>query len=241
MKRLFWNKYLSVLFTLSVFTMLGDICLPPTELPAIVNEDDNLASFPILAWIWSLSPTEQLGIVVLSTYLCTEVQNLFGEFALAFLGARVIDHNMTNGTKDCNSRENGKGGLSWSVMGSIIAMIGFSLRRWAKKELAEAFTYRISIPTNGLIDTGPYKYFLHPGYIGSLLHVCGLALQTFPDNIFLSKTIRLSVAFIIISCITVILLVRIKDEETMLFNHFGDTWITRERDTWPGRLIPGVF
>ena len=56
------------------------------------------------------------------------------------------------------------------VILSILILVGFSLRMWSYYTLHKYFTFNLAIKEDHkLIQTGPYKYLIHPSYTGQLL------------------------------------------------------------------------
>jgi protein-S-isoprenylcysteine O-methyltransferase Ste14 len=63
--------------------------------------------------------------------------------------------------------------------GLVIEGAGLAVRAWSMAELKASYTRTLRIEGNqGLIESGPYRYLRHPGYLGSLLTWTGFALAS---------------------------------------------------------------
>ena len=124
----------------------------------------------------------------------------------------------------------GRINTTWSYIGLIFVMFGFSLRQWSIKILGKFFTPVVNIQKDQrIIQTGPYKLIRHPSYTGLLIEVVGVGL-------FLSNWISTIIIFILLfSSLTY----RIKIEEKVLINEFGSEYSNYIRNT--KKLIPYIF
>lgn len=117
------------------------------------------------------------------------------------------------------------------VPAGLALFIGGLILRWAAVvQLRQQFTVQLGIRENHqLITKGLYTSIRHPSYTGLILYYTGLGLVM--QNLY---------SFLILVVITtVIVVLRIKREEKMLAEHFGDEWETYRRRTW--RLIPWIY
>ena len=94
-----------------------------------------------------------------------------------------------------------------------VLFLGQALRLWCRYELAGSFTYKLA-PPEKLVKTGPYRYFAHSGYLGSLMMVMGAGTILLPIIPY----------FFVIGTTCMSLSARIRDEEAMLYAKFGDEW-----------------
>jgi protein-S-isoprenylcysteine O-methyltransferase Ste14 len=57
---------------------------------------------------------------------------------------------------------------------SVLIGLGLMMRVWAWYYLREQFHHGLSLVPSRLVKSGPYKYFNHPMYIGSILLLSGV-------------------------------------------------------------------
>jgi protein-S-isoprenylcysteine O-methyltransferase len=68
-------------------------------------------------------------------------------------------------------------GLGW--LGVVLGGCGLALRLWAVLTLRERFTRTLLVQEHQSIErSGPYRWIRHPGYLGSLLCLNGIALAS---------------------------------------------------------------
>ncbi len=116
------------------------------------------------------------------------------------------------------------------LLGILIMIAGFLVRVIAIKTLKEYYTRTLKIQSGQeVVDTGIYKYIRHPGYLGSILQWLGAAIAS--DNLIVLFLIALT-TFIVYNY-------RIKSEENMLIETFGDTY--KEYTNRTKKLIPGIL
>ena len=159
---------------------------------------------------------------------------------------------------DCTKTDQGTISLAWwlivlgSISGFLIApwlkflswppthtavlwagaflLFGIILRVWSIRHLGRFFTVQVSVrPDQTIVDTGPYKYIRHPSYTGSLLALLGVGLLTF----------NLAGCLLIVTCVFMAYVFRMRVEEQVLYAHFGEAYAQYVRRT--KRLIPGVY
>lgn len=116
-------------------------------------------------------------------------------------------------------------------LAAIILFAAGLIIRWAAVlTLKKAFTVKIHIlKDQHLITHGIYKYIRHPAYTGLILYYTGfgLALQNY------------LALLLIIPVITATTLYRIRKEENVLLNHFGDKYLAYTQKTY--RLFPPIY
>jgi protein-S-isoprenylcysteine O-methyltransferase Ste14 len=126
---------------------------------------------------------------------------------------------------------------SWNIVnyiisgiGSILILTGVIIRWLAIIQLGKSFTVDVAI-TDGakLKQDGLYKRIRHPSYLGLLLIITGFTLIM--NNFYSFLVFIFPVGFAIIY--------RIKIEESVLMNEFGDDY--SEYVTKTKKLIPGIF
>lgn len=225
-----------VSFFFITFLCFLDILVPPAQLPADGPDDsDRIGKFPLFAWVWRLSTTAQVFIAVLSSTLVVIV------WAKVAFKSRRQKLNPKNGGilhKDRGSSSSS----SWTMVWTMLSVLGYLLRLWSKRTLKASFTYQISVPTE-LIKEGPYQWLIHPGYSGILLVALGfimfVATNTGTTSTKLTFSVRVSFALVLFAIAIGILQKRLDDEELMLVNHFGQAWIDHASTRW--RLVPFIF
>jgi protein-S-isoprenylcysteine O-methyltransferase Ste14 len=116
------------------------------------------------------------------------------------------------------------------IVGLVLLTIGFAIAFTAvftlKKFYASTLVTRID---HRLITHGIYRFVRHPIYLGVLL-ICVVALPVY------SSSAR---GFLILCLLIPIVLGRIKIEERLLTEHFGDAY--REYKASTRKLIPFVY
>jgi isoprenylcysteine carboxyl methyltransferase (ICMT) family protein YpbQ len=113
-------------------------------------------------------------------------------------------------------------------VGLVLALAGFILREWAVIRLGRYFSRTVEIEAgHRLVTDGPYRWFRHPAYTGMLLVDTGLVLA-------LGTWLGALIALALVLAAT---LYRIRVEERVLIDAFGDKYRDFMCRTW--RLIPG--
>lgn len=113
----------------------------------------------------------------------------------------------------------------------VIGFSGFLLRMWCFYLLGNLFTFSVGIRENHkLITVGPYKYLMHPSYLGQeLLLICGVLLLT--------KSIYIIVPYMCL--LLYVIIKRINIEEEVLKNHFGEEF--KKYSSVRYRMIPFIY
>jgi protein-S-isoprenylcysteine O-methyltransferase Ste14 len=78
------------------------------------------------------------------------------------------------------------------------------------------------------VTDGPYRYLRHPRYFGIIVFAKGIAL-----------VFRSEVGLILVVALFLVLLWRIRDEETLMREEFGPEWEAYAQKSWG--LIPFVY
>ena len=124
----------------------------------------------------------------------------------------------------------------WTLDGDVIRWLGVvlfaaggALRLWPVFVLGRRFSGLVAIqPGHELVTTGVYGVIRHPSYLGMLANALGWALA-----------FRSGVGVLLTVLMLPPLLERIRAEEALLRQHFGDAYEAYCRRT--SRLIPGVY
>jgi protein-S-isoprenylcysteine O-methyltransferase len=119
-------------------------------------------------------------------------------------------------------------GLPWSKwLGVLLGACGVALRLWAVLTLRERYTRTLLVQHEHAIERGgPYRWVRHPGYLGSLLALDGIALAS---GNWVALLASLVVTFAAYGY-------RIRVEDEMLVAAFGDSYAELRRDV--GALVP---
>ncbi|WP_099354749.1 methyltransferase family protein [Fredinandcohnia onubensis] len=108
-------------------------------------------------------------------------------------------------------------------LGIAVTLLGVSFRQYSIYVLGKFFSGYIRVTTeHTLIQNGPYKYFRHPSYFGSTISYLGIGLTT--SNIFSIIVLPLG--------ISILYFYRVKVEEELMLNTFGDQYLTYKSKTW---------
>jgi protein-S-isoprenylcysteine O-methyltransferase Ste14 len=110
-------------------------------------------------------------------------------------------------------------------------LVGVALRMWSYYELGRYFTYTIKTEQDHkLINTGPYKYLVHPSYTGQVLAILGTVYILTRSWVFTAGLLGVS-SFIVSK--------RINVEEDVMRQKFGDKY--KKYLKTRSRLIPFVY
>src|SRR5258705_8734319 len=116
------------------------------------------------------------------------------------------------------------------LLGFLFIIAGLIVRWIAVLSLGKAFRVKVSIIKDQSLKTdGIYKKIRHPSYTGFLMYYIGLGLIMQNWICLLLLTL---VPFLVV-------LLRIKQEELVLSQHFGDQYKSYTQKSW--KLFPYVF
>jgi len=111
--------------------------------------------------------------------------------------------------------------------GVFLGVIGLGLRLWAVLTLRERYTRTLLVQEQQLVERrGPYSQVRHPGYLGSLLCLNGIALASGNWITLIASLVATLAAYSY----------RIKVEDAMLVHSLGRSYIDYQREV--GALIP---
>jgi protein-S-isoprenylcysteine O-methyltransferase Ste14 len=114
--------------------------------------------------------------------------------------------------------------VAW--IGVALVAIGLAHAVWARLHLGKLWSARVTLKTeHRIIKTGPYKITRHPIYTGMLLALVGTVLVR--DTV---------VGLIGFALITIGFVLKLRQEERMLTEHFGDDYRVYRREV--PALIP---
>lgn len=109
--------------------------------------------------------------------------------------------------------------IEWT--GVVLAAGGVALRLWAVMTLRERYTRTLLIHDEHSIErTGPYQWLRHPGYLGSLLVLNGIAIASGNWITLLVSLIATVAAYSH----------RIKVEDEMLVGALGESYVQYRRE-----------
>jgi len=116
--------------------------------------------------------------------------------------------------------------LELRIAGLILSIVSLPYAYWVGQTLANYYSFTVEIQKgHKLITTGPYKRVRHPLYAATLLFLTGQILIS--DNwLFL----------VIVLAMVPGLYVRMRKEEQMMIEEFGDEYRDYMKQT--GRLLP---
>jgi len=120
------------------------------------------------------------------------------------------------------------GQAAWAGVG--LCALGLVVRAWGMRTLGGSYTRTLRTASDQrLVTAGPYRWVRHPGYAGSIAVWVGAALA------FHSWLAAVIVAILMLLAYGW----RIRTEELMLLDHFGDVY--RNYAAHTSRLFPGVY
>ena len=103
--------------------------------------------------------------------------------------------------------------IAWVGVG--VGALGLLLRLWAVLTLRERYTRTLLVHDGHTIESGgPYRFVRHPGYLGSLMCLNGVALASGNALTLLASAIATAAAYTY----------RIRVEDEMLVAAFGDSY-----------------
>jgi len=119
----------------------------------------------------------------------------------------------------------------WNWLGLLIFAAGAFIKLRAMQQAGEAFTPHVKVEVKQkLVPDGPYVLVRHPSYLGLMLSYLGMAI------LFNSKIGALALVVLVLPAV----LFRIKKEEKLLSNRFGEAWKKYVGQT-PMRLLPKIW
>jgi protein-S-isoprenylcysteine O-methyltransferase Ste14 len=219
-----------LLLSFICFALLSEIFFLIEE--DALNAQDNdkyiyflLSIIIMLTWVFSLDL--MLGITIIFIVLETLflLKQDFINFsdtgrAVAFFFSSLL-------TVSCLFSQNIP--LPWVVLSIILIATGIVLRVISKIYMKKNFSYSLRIKNaHELVSVGIYSHIRHPGYLGTLLIICGVTLWL---NFFV-QLVAMIVCFVLADF-------RIQKEEKMLIKYFGKEYMDYiERSN---RLIPYIY
>jgi protein-S-isoprenylcysteine O-methyltransferase len=121
-------------------------------------------------------------------------------------------------------------GLGMQIAGLLLVIAGVGLLSWARRSLSGQFTGHVQVQAqHRLVQDGAYRLVRHPGYLGYLLLVFGVALG-YSSLLSLAAGLALLLPGLVY---------RMDVEEKLLTETFGDAY--RSYASHTKRLIPGVW
>lgn len=121
----------------------------------------------------------------------------------------------------------GSPALRW--LGLALATLGMGMIFWSGAALGRLYSPEVTLQQDHhLVTAGPYRLIRHPRYLGGALQGIGLSLL-----------FRSWIGFGLTAIFVIIVLFRIKDEEVLMSQEFGDHWKQYCHRSW--RLIPFIY
>ena len=155
-----------------------------------------------------------------------------GLFALMFAGiiACIFDPTSlvdTSGKVDIKTISAGQ--MAFFILGLMMMIAGFIIRMFAIVALRRNFSGALRIREGHTLTTHSiFKYVRHPAYFGAMVLYIGIPVM-------LSSIL----GFLVMLLLVPYLLQRIKYEEKMLIEHFGNEYVEYMKHT--KKLIPFVY
>lgn len=116
------------------------------------------------------------------------------------------------------------------AIGMSLIVIGLMVRIHSILTLRQFFTYSVAkVENHELIETGPYKFIRHPGYLGQLIIFLGISTSISNWLSILAMMFPVTLAY----------LYRIRVEERFMIDQMGENYLNYQKRT--KRLIPLVF
>jgi len=116
------------------------------------------------------------------------------------------------------------------AVGMSLVSIGLMIRIHSILTLRQFFTYSVSkVENHEIIETGLYKFIMHPGYLGQIIIFIGISIS-------ISNWVSILVMML---SITLAYFYRIKVEERFLLQQLGEKYLNYQNRT--KRLIPMIF
>ena len=117
--------------------------------------------------------------------------------------------------------------VAW--IGVAVGVFGICLRLWALLTLRERYTRTLLIQGEHSTErNGPYRWVRHPGYLGSLLCLNGVALASGNAVTLTASLLATSMAYSY----------RIKVEDEMLVNSLGPAYVEYRQEV--GAILPSL-
>jgi protein-S-isoprenylcysteine O-methyltransferase Ste14 len=115
-------------------------------------------------------------------------------------------------------------------IGIAVSLTGVVVRCWAITSLGRFFSPVIRIESDHqIVRIGPYRWLRHPSYTGALFASLGAAIAL---GTIAGSLLTAAIGLIVFGY-------RIRLEEQMLIDRFGDEYREYIRTTW--RLLPGIY
>ena len=116
-----------------------------------------------------------------------------------------------------------------NVLGLVLFVIGITIRLVGKKTLGKYYSYGLrTLPDHRLIKHGMYKHIRHPITLAAIIYSTGISLV-------FSSLYGLLLMLLLVPCFQY----RIKLEESMLIEKFGDEYLEYMKQT--KKLIPLIY
>ena len=117
-----------------------------------------------------------------------------------------------------------------AATGAGLVILGAALFVWARRTLHNNYSGHVSVKSGqSLVQSGPYRFIRHPAYAGYLLMAFGISFG------YSSLAGLAAIPVLLLPG----LIYRMKVEEKLLTDHFGEAY--RQYIRTAKRLIPGVW
>jgi protein-S-isoprenylcysteine O-methyltransferase len=115
-------------------------------------------------------------------------------------------------------------------IGLAIQLAGIGLRVWTNHVLGAFYTRTLRVLEHqAVVQSGPYRFIRHPGYLGGILMWSGAGLAAGNWIVLL----------LVLLCMGLAYHYRIRTEEAMLLENLGEAYARYRAHTW--RLLPFIY
>lgn len=119
--------------------------------------------------------------------------------------------------------------VQWEPYTLIPQVTGVLIAIWGVLSIKIGnFNVQPEVKSSSLVTSGPFKWIRNPMYLG--------ILALFVPAVILDGSVLQWMACILL---TVVLLLKMKREEHLLYEHFGNSYLQYKENTW--RLIPYLY
>ena len=116
-----------------------------------------------------------------------------------------------------------------NLVAAILFGVLLVFRIWSHVILDKSYSSTLEIrDDHRLVKNGPYKYIRHPIYTGTILSV--MCIPVFTSSL---------IGFLLSLLSIPLFIYRIKNEEMMLVEEYGDEYREYQKETW--RLFPYIY
>jgi protein-S-isoprenylcysteine O-methyltransferase Ste14 len=167
--------------------------------------------------LWARTPVERMSIqyillLIIFVIIVMIIAIIFASYEPHALVFHVIPNSQLTG-----------------VIGIILTIIGLGFSTWARLHLGKNWSSMVEVKVgHELIRTGPYRIVRNPMYTGFIIAFVGAVIAV--GNLL---------AFVVLVIFSVSIVIKIKAEEKILLEKFGEDYLQYKRDV-KASIIPWV-